>query len=30
MTHRFDDQIDATIDAINYMLIDTTNQPLDY
>ena len=30
MTHRFDDQIDATIDAIHYMLIDTTNQPLEY
>lgn len=30
MTHRFDDQIDATIDAIHFMLIDETNQPLEY
>lgn len=30
MTHRFDDQVDATIDAIHYMLIDASKQPLDY
>jgi predicted phage terminase large subunit-like protein len=30
MSHRFDDQIDATMDAVHYMLIDSSNGPLDY